>query len=73
MERRTWEEFRKLGLLWFINRILHVFGWVIVVDPSDGSAYPARCEYRGFSLEDEALGYKRMQENFTQNQWHDTI
>lgn len=28
---KTWEDFRESGLLWFINTILHVFGWAIVV------------------------------------------
>ena len=29
--RKSWEEFRQNGLLWFTNLILHMFGWSIVV------------------------------------------
>ena len=32
VDRKTWKEFRESGLLWFINTILHMFGWAIVVD-----------------------------------------
>ena len=31
-EQRTWTEFYNSGMLWFVNRILHVFGWVIVAE-----------------------------------------
>lgn len=27
VELRTWLEFKEQGFLWFINSILHVFGW----------------------------------------------
>ena len=46
VEQRTWQEFREAKLLWWINRILHTFGWAIVLEQEeDGSisaAYPAR-------------------------------
>ena len=29
IERKSWEEFRNAGLLWWINMILHTFGWAI--------------------------------------------
>jgi len=52
-EKHSWSKFRDYGLLWFINAILHVFGWAIVLDIEDDkvkAAYPARVRYRGFSL-----------------------
>ena len=45
IKKKTWEEFRKTGLLWFVNVIIHVFGWAIVVEVEDGKiidSYPAR-------------------------------
>lgn len=32
IQRRTWEEFKDNKLLWFINSILHLFGWAIVLE-----------------------------------------
>ena len=32
VKKKTWQEFRKTGLLWFMNTILHAFGWAIVVE-----------------------------------------
>lgn len=29
MERKTWNEFREAGMLWWINRILHTFGQAV--------------------------------------------
>lgn len=53
IEERTWEEFRNSGLLWFINTILQIFGWSLVVELDDDKSikrcYPARSHYRGFS------------------------
>lgn len=61
VERKTWEEFRNHGLLWWINMILHTFGWAIVVDvEKDGTiteAYPARVKFRGFAEEYNTEGY----------------
>lgn len=60
IERRTWEEFRKAGMLWLINSLLHVFGWCIVIDYSECEAYPARTTYRGFDNEGTIEGYKQV-------------
>ena len=59
--RKTWAEFRKAGFLWFINSILHVFGWAIVFNMADETdkakgfkpgdiieVFPARVKFRGF-------------------------
>lgn len=58
----TWTAFRHTGAFWFVNRILHAFGLVIVVE-SNGDyekAYPARTIWRGFDPEIEARGYRNL-------------
>lgn len=71
-DRNTWTEFRAIGLLWFINTILHFFGWAITVEIDENtgrviSGYPARCDRRGFTTECNTRGYikvsKYLQEN----------
>lgn len=61
MNKRTWEEFRNDGLLWWINMILHTFGWSIVVVAEDNgvisNVYPARVKFRGFSEDINTEGY----------------
>ena len=62
-KKHTWSEFRDSGLLWFINTILHIFGWAIVLDMKDDevkAAYPARVRYRGFDSDTNDKGYKRV-------------
>lgn len=61
--RKTWEEFRETGLLFFINQILHVFGWAITVDIVDNEikdAYPARVKFRGFDNKTVDQGYTKV-------------
>ena len=64
LERREWKEFQDAGLLWWINRILHTFGWAIVIiqngDGSVGDSYPARTTFRGFERKDEDEGYQKV-------------
>lgn len=52
VDKKTWEEFRNSGLLWWINMILHTFGWAIVANINDRkeiiNVYPARVKFRGF-------------------------
>jgi hypothetical protein len=61
INQRTWEEFRETKLLWWINRLLHTFGWAIVYDfDSDGqlfSVFPARVDPRGFTEKSETEGF----------------
>lgn len=62
VEKKTWEEFRNCKMLWWINMILHTFGWAIVVDVEDETgkitnAYPARVKFRGFNEENNTEGY----------------
>lgn len=61
-DEQAWETFRSSGLLWFINTILHVFGWAIIVEVSEAGditgAFPARVRFRGFSESDATAGYR---------------
>lgn len=71
IQRKTWEEFRIAGLLWWANRLLHTFGWAIVVEVADdGSitdAYPARVKFRGFAEKDEVEGFIAVSRYVQQN------
>lgn len=63
IDKRSWNEFRETGLLWFINTILHLFGWVIVVEIEDEKivkSYPARTSFRGFDEGSNTEGYKKI-------------
>ena len=55
VENQGWDEFRNEGMLWWINRILHTFGWSIVMSyDEEGNfleAFPARTTWLGFSKE----------------------
>jgi len=63
-KRKTWDEFRSTGLLWFVNMTLHLFGWVLVfhVDSDEKviTCYPARTLYRGFPSEINEAGYTKL-------------
>jgi hypothetical protein len=63
--RKTWEEFRATGLLWWVNRLLHTFGWSIVVGIREGESavidcFPARVKFRGFSEKHETDGFRKI-------------
>lgn len=63
--KKTWQEFRDTGLFLFINSILHVFGWCIIVEVdkktnSITDAYPARVKFRGFSEDDYDEAHKKI-------------
>lgn len=65
LEMRAWDEFQNSGLLWFINTILHAFGWAIVIERDNGKfikAFPARTKFRGFSEKVNDNGYLRITE-----------
>ena len=59
---KAWSTFRDTKLLWFVNRMLHIFGYSIVLDMNDNKevigAYPKRVAYRGFNEEVDELGFK---------------
>ena len=68
--RKSWEEFRESGLFWFINSILHVFGWAIVMTIDDDKVidvYPARVKFRGFTEERNTIGYKDVTKYLKEN------
>ena len=63
IEKKSWSEFSGNGLLWWINMILHTFGWAIVVEEEGGKiidVYPARVKYRGFTEKCNEEGYVRV-------------
>ena len=63
VKEKSWNEFRESGLLWFINSILHTFGWAICCSFKDGEivrAYPARVKFRGFSEDSNSDGYTKI-------------
>lgn len=62
ISKKTWKEFRDSGLLWWVNMILHTFGWAIVVNIDTEAneiieAYPARVKFRGFDEKSNTEGY----------------
>lgn len=71
VDKKAWKEFRESGLLWWINMILHTFGWAIVIDiGEDGEvtdAYPARVKYRGFGEKYNTIGYRQVSEYLNNN------
>lgn len=71
IERRSWGEFRTTGLLWFINTILHAFGWAITFNVDDDGnvidAYPSRVKFRGFSEKINSDGYAKVSHYLQEN------
>lgn len=71
LQKRTWQEFKDIGLLWWINRALHLFGWVIVCELDENSvlvsAYPARTTWRGFERADEEKGFRALSQYLEEN------
>lgn len=68
--QNQWEEFRKTKLLWFVNMILHAFGWVIVIESNDDvcvEAIPRRSTFRGFSEKTNTKGYLLLQKYLKEN------
>lgn len=62
--RHSWGQFREAGMLWTTNRVLHIFGWAIVVATNESDevveVYPVRTEWRGFSAEANERGHLRV-------------
>lgn len=63
MKKESWGNFRKTGLLCFVNTFLHIFGWAIVIE-KDGDniieVYPARVNFTGFSEESYEKDYEKV-------------
>jgi hypothetical protein len=58
------KEFRDSGLLWFVNRTLHLFGVVLVCTLNeDGSVtdlHPIKTSARGFTESNEHAGFRKL-------------
>jgi hypothetical protein len=71
IDKKSWKEFRQCGLLWFVNVILHTFGWALVVDIDDNgeitNCYPARVKFRGFDTNSNTKGYIAISEYLKNN------
>lgn len=71
VNKKAWKEFRESGLLWWINMILHTFGWSIVIDVNDIDeiidVYPARVKFRGFSEKNNTQGYIKVSKFLEEN------
>lgn len=70
--KEKWKEFRSTGLLWFINTILHTFGYAIKykVDRETGDlldVYPDRVKFRGFPEESNTKGYIKVSQYMKDN------
>lgn len=70
INKKSWEEFRDSGMLWWINMILHTFGWAIIVEIEDGkviNTYPARVNFRGFGEKTNTDGYIKVSQYMKEN------
>jgi len=72
IEKKSWKEFRERGLLWWINMILHTFGWAIAINIDDATgeiveAYPARVKFRGFDEKSNTEGYIKVSQYLKEN------
>lgn len=71
MIEKTWKDFRESGLFWWMNMILHTFGWALVIDVNENSeivrAYPARVKFRGFDEKSNTEGYIKVSEYMKEN------
>lgn len=70
VNRKSWEEFKENGLLWWINMILHTFGWAIVFEYENSkvvNVYPARVKYRGFAEQNNTEGYIKVSQYLKDN------
>lgn len=70
VKKKTWNEFKDSGLLWWINMLLHTFGWAIVyeIDKDEViNVYPARVKFRGFGEESNSNGYIKVSEYMKNN------
>lgn len=74
LREATWKEFKDAGLLWFVNRTLHMFGWALVFSYDNENdeeeitrVYIARCSFRGFSEDVEDKGFKNLTQHMKDN------
>lgn len=71
INKKSWDEFRSCGLFWFINMIIHTFGWALAYEVDEEgkivTVYPARVKYRGFSENTNTEGYIRLSNYLKEN------
>jgi len=70
VERKSWQEFRKTGLLLFINQLLHIFGWAIVFETEENEVidvYPCRVKFRGFDEKSTSDAYRKISKYMDEN------
>lgn len=70
VNKKSWSDFRKTGLLLIINQVLHVFGWAIVLEYKDDkivNVYPARVKFRGFDESSTSQSYKDVSKYMVEN------
>lgn len=70
IEEKSWKEFRDSGLLWWVNSLLHVFGWALVAFFEDEElvrVVPARTNSRGFTEETNTTGYIKVSKYMVDN------
>lgn len=70
ISKKSWQEFRETGLLLFINQILHVFGWALVIEIEDDNireVYPARVKFRGFDNSNVSEAYSKISKYMAEN------
>lgn len=71
INKKEWKEFKDSGLLWWINSILHTFGWAIVFEYDDNknisNVYPARVKFRGFDEKTNTEGYIKVSNFIKEN------
>ena len=69
--KKNWIEFQRSGLLWWINSMLHLFGWAICYDFNEIGqlieVYPARVKFRGFGEEQVTEGYQKVSQYLKDN------
>lgn len=70
INKKSWEEFKECGILWWINMILHTMGWAIVYElDEEGNieVYPARVRFRGFEEKSNTNGYIKISKYMKEN------
>ncbi len=72
LEKKSWKEFQSTGLVFYINQVLHVFGWCICFEIIKETGriidcYPARTTYRGFDEGSVMTGYQEVNEYMKNN------
>ena len=70
IDKKSWKEFKDSGLLWWINMILHTFGWAIAIEMENDKiidVYPARVKFRGFGEKNNTEGYIKVSEYMKDN------